>query len=175
MSAIKGKIFALLGPNGVGKTTLIRCILGRLCLKKGSIRVFGIPSTSANCEIPGPAVGYMPQELALIEEFTVEEILRYYGMIYHLKGQRLDNRVNEMLEILNLTQRNTPISRLSGGQQRRVSIAVTMIHKPKLIILDEPTVGVDSLLRARIWHYLEDICVNYGKYSSSCCSGCWPS
>ena len=151
-------------------------MLGRLSLKSGSIRLFGVPSTSADCEIPGPSVGYMPQELALVEEFTVEEILRYYGMIYHLKGQRLKSRVNEIIEILNLSESQStgkPISRLSGGQQRRVSIAVTMIHRPKLIILDEPTVGVDSLLRARIWQYLEDICSTYGKLSSSTCQ--WAS
>ena len=106
----------------------------------------------------------MPQELALFEEFTIREILTYYGSIYHLQGEELSHRIDCLLEILNLPEKSRPISKLSGGQQRRVSIAITMIHKPKLIILDEPTVGVDSLLRKKIWNYLEDICERFGLY-----------
>ena len=80
-----------------------------------------------------------------------------------MKGDQLHKRIDELILLLNLPEKDRAISRLSGGQQRRVSIAITMIHKPKLIILDEPTVGVDSLLRKRIWNYLEDICENYGN------------
>ena len=153
----------MLGPNGCGKTTLIKSILGRLKCKSGSIKVFGVEPGSRGSDIPGPGVGYMPQELALFEEFTIREILTYYGNIYHLKGEQLIQTIDDLMEILNLPEKTRPISRLSGGQQRRVSIAITMIHKPKLIILDEPTVGVDSLLRCRIWQYLEDICQRNGQ------------
>ncbi|CAG2164241.1 unnamed protein product [Oppiella nova] len=93
----------------------------------------------------------MPQELALFDEFTIEEILIYYGIIYHMNRQEIDKRIANLREILNLPEKSRIISRLSGGQQRRVSIAITMIHRPRLIILDEPTVGVDSLLRHKIW------------------------
>ena len=106
----------------------------------------------------------MPQELALFEEFTIEEILKYYGMIYHLNSSEVNARIKELTQILDLPKKQRPICQLSGGQQRRVSIAVTMIHKPKLIILDEPTVGVDSVLRDVIWTYLEKSANEFGNY-----------
>ncbi|XP_054160812.1 ABC transporter G family member 23-like [Oppia nitens] len=158
-----GKIFALLGPNGTGKTTLIRTILGRLRCSSGSVKVFGLRTGTHESDIPGPGVGYMPQELALFEEFTIAECLTYYGTIYHIGRDDINIRIDALIELLNLPEKTRPVGRLSGGQQRRVSIAITMIHKPKLIILDEPTVGVDSLLRRRIWDYLEDICKNFGQ------------
>ena len=160
---ISGKIFALLGPNGTGKTTLIRSILGRLKYSSGIIRVFGIRPGSKHSDIPGPGVGYMPQELALFEEFTIREILRYYGNLYHMESDELLNRIDNLIEILNLPESSRPISRLSGGQRRRVSIAITMVHRPRLIILDEPTVGVDPMLRLRMWQYLENCCKRYGE------------
>ncbi|CAG2109355.1 unnamed protein product, partial [Medioppia subpectinata] len=138
----------MLGPNGSGKTTLMRVILGQLRLTSGTIEVFGKMARSAGLGIPGPGVGYMPQELALFDYFTIGEILNYYGMIYHMTREEINESV----------QNFRVISQLSGGQQRRVSIAITMLHKPRLVILDEPTVGVDSLLRHRIWKYLENMC-----------------
>ena len=132
-------------------------------MKSGSIRVFGVIAGTKQSDIPGPGAGYMPQELALFDEFTIEEILTYYGTIYNMRGDELHKRIDELILLLNLPEKDRPIGRLSGGQQRRVSIAITMIHKPKLIILDEPTVGVDSLLRKRIWNYLENICQNDGN------------
>ncbi|CAG2101312.1 unnamed protein product [Medioppia subpectinata] len=153
----------MLGPNGTGKTTLMRVILGQLRLTSGTIEVFGKMAGSAGLGIPGPGVGYMPQELALFDYFTIGEILDYYGMIYHMKREEIDESVDNLRELLHLPENSRLISQLSGGQQRRVSIAITMLHKPRLVILDEPTVGVDSLLRHRIWQYLEDICDKYGQ------------
>ncbi|CAG2114281.1 unnamed protein product, partial [Medioppia subpectinata] len=151
------------GPNGTGKTTLMRVILGQLKLTSGKIKVFENKPGSVGSGIPGPGVGYMPQELALFDYFTIGEILNYYGMIYHMTREEIDESVNNLREILHLPKNSRLISQLNGGQQRRVSIAITMLHKPRLVILDEPTVGVDSLLRHRIWQYLKDMCEKYGQ------------
>ena len=157
-----GRIFGLLGSSGCGKTTLLRLVLGRLQPKKGSIRVFGVRPGSSRSNIPGPGVGYMPQETALFNEFTITEILYYFGVLYHIDLTKIHERIKHLKELLNLPQKERLIGTLSGGQQRLVSMAVTMFHKPPLLILDEPTVGVDSLLRCRIWEYLEDICKTDG-------------
>ncbi|CAG2100764.1 unnamed protein product, partial [Medioppia subpectinata] len=159
----KGKIFALLGPNGTGKTTLIRVMLGELKLSSGTINVFGKKPGSKGSGIPGPGVGYMPQELALFDYFTIGEILKYYGMIYHMTREEIYKNICNLKELLHLPENSRLINQLSGGQQRRVSIAITMLHKPRLVILDEPTVGVDSLLRHRIWQYLENMCNKNGQ------------
>jgi ABC-type multidrug transport system ATPase subunit len=162
--SFKGKIYALLGSNGCGKTTLLRIVLGRLKPKSGYIRVFGKEPNSEGSDIPGPGVGYMPQEIALFYEFTIEDILCYFGKIYDMESDLVQQRTEHLIELLNLPEKNRKIGQLSGGQQRLVSIAVTMIHRPSLLILDEPTVGVDSLLRCQIWKYLDNICKNEGKY-----------
>ena len=159
---IIGGIFALLGSNGCGKTTLLKMILGRILPDLGSIRLFNMEPHSRHSDIPGPGVGYMPQEIALFDEFTIEEMLTYFGKIFHMKAQEIKTNIEELKDLLNIPEKSRLIAQLSGGQKRLVSIAVTIIHKPKLIILDEPTVGVDSLLRSRIWSYLEDLCSNHG-------------
>ena len=107
-------------------------------------------------------VGYMPQELALFTELTVNEILVYYGSLHKLKNNELNDSIESILKLLEVNYKNRLISQLSGGQQRLVSIAITMIHKPALIILDEPTVGVDSMLRKKIWDYLYKCCHKNG-------------
>ncbi|XP_054161211.1 ABC transporter G family member 23-like [Oppia nitens] len=156
----KGKIYALLGSSGCGKTTLLRLLLGRMKPSKGHISVFGEQPGAKTSHIPGPGVGYMPQELALFTEFTIEETLRYFGSLYHLDSDYIENRIEFLIKLLNLPPKNRKVSQLSGGQQRRASIAVALFHRPPLLILDEPTVGVDPLLRCRIWEYLESLCLN---------------
>ncbi len=140
-------------------------MLGRLKPKSGCIRVFGEEPNSKYSDIPGPGVGYMPQEIALFNEFTIGEILSYFGIIYHMKSDVIEKRIQHLIDLLRLPKKDRKISELSGVQQILVSIAVTMIHKPPLLILDEPTVGVDSLLRCQIWKYLDNICKNEGKYA----------
>ncbi|KAH9497736.1 hypothetical protein DERF_013698 [Dermatophagoides farinae] len=158
----EGKIFALLGSNGCGKTTMLRMILGRLKPETGFIRVFGIEPSSTHSRIPGPGVGYMPQEISLIPEFTIEETLKYFGQIYHMDSRHLYDRIEKLFELLNLPDRDRIVRTLSGGQKRLVSLAVTLVHQPPLVILDEPTVGVDSVLRYRIWMHLENMCKTEG-------------
>ncbi|XP_054161357.1 ABC transporter G family member 20-like [Oppia nitens] len=159
----EGNIFALLGANGCGKTTLLKLMLGRLRPTSGRVLVFGAKPNSKYCNIPGPGVGYMPQEIALFPEFTIREILTYFALLYHMDSGEAKAEIEKLIALLNLPVRERLIGQLSGGQQRLASIAVTMIHKPKVIILDEPTVGVDSLLRCRIWKYLENICYKQGN------------
>ena len=106
----------------------------------------------------GPGVGYMPQELSLTEEFTISETLMYFGQLYHMKKDLINQRIDFLVELLNLPNKSRQINELSGGQKRRASIAATLFHQPPLLILDEPTVGVDPLLRLRIWQYLIELC-----------------
>ncbi|CAG2112191.1 unnamed protein product, partial [Medioppia subpectinata] len=152
------KICALLGCNGCGKTTLSRLILGILKPSAGTVTVFGRRPGSQLSGIPGPRVGYMPQDIALYPDLTVAEALRYYAMIYSMGAKLTADRIHEFRELLDLPEDHHFVGQLSGGQQRLVSMAVTMIHKPRLLVLDEPTVGLDSILRARIWEYLENQC-----------------
>ncbi len=152
-----------MGPNGCGKTTLTRLILGRLKPESGSIRVFGRGQRDKNYDIPASVVGYMPQEIALFDEFTIEEILIFYGSIHKVAKNEIYQRIEHLIQTLKLPKKESKISELSGGQQRLVSLAVTLIHRPPILILDEPTVGVDPLLRSEIWIYLDKICKNEGK------------
>ena len=136
-----GKIYALLGSSGCGKTTLLRILLGRIKPKKGKISVFGEEPGSKTSHIPGPGVGYMPQDLALFPEFTIEETLIYFGSLYHMDSDLIQDRIDFLIKLLNLPPKDRKISTLSGGQQRRASIAVALFHAPPLLILDEPTVS----------------------------------
>lgn len=135
--------------------------------------VFGRCPGTPESNIPGPGVGYMPQELALFEEFTVKEILSYYGLIYHMNDDEVNKRIIDLSSMLNLPEGSRPISTFSGGQKRRVSVAVAMIHRPKLVILDEPTVGVDPLLRVKIWEYLKLLSDEFGEKTAEQCLNFW--
>ncbi|KAF7487775.1 ABC transporter G family member 20 [Sarcoptes scabiei] len=152
-------IYGLLGPSGCGKTTLLRCIVGRIKPKQGYVKVFGYQPNEPGSQIPGPSVGYMPQEVAVYEEFSIEEMLYYFGRLFNLSPDFLDQRILFLISFLDL-----PNKIVFGGQKRRVSLAAALVHSPPLLILDEPTVGVDPLLRQRkeritiivTTHYIEE-------------------
>ncbi|KAJ8034677.1 ABC transporter G family member 20 [Holothuria leucospilota] len=154
MQVPQGVIYGLLGPSGCGKTTLLRCCLGRLNFNSGIVLTLGKPPNTRGHGVPGAMVGYMPQETALYDQFTISETLNYFGTIFHLRGEELENRKTFLIELLRLPHKKSLIKNLSGGQKRRVSFAAALLQEPELLILDEPTVGVDPLLREKIWEYL---------------------
>ena len=112
-----------MGSSGCGKTTLLRLALGRLEPISGSISLFGKSPGSKESRVPGPGVGYMPQELALYDNFTIEETLVYFGTLFGIKSKIIDSRIEFLVDLLQLPDRQRLISKLSGGQKRRVSIA----------------------------------------------------
>jgi ABC-2 type transport system ATP-binding protein len=145
-----GRIFGLLGPNGAGKTTTIGCISGLLTPSAGRIRVLG-HDTVLEPRAARAQMGVVPQELALYDELSAEENLRYWGAAYGLRGDALRRRVGEVLEIAALFDRaRTPVKKLSGGLKRRLNFACGIVHAPKVVLLDEATVGVDPQSRVRL-------------------------
>ncbi|XP_056644234.1 ABC transporter G family member 20 isoform X2 [Diorhabda sublineata] len=157
MTVGKGTIYGLLGASGCGKTTLLSCIVGRRRLNTGEIWVLGGKPGTRGSGVPGKRVGYMPQEIALYGEFTIKETMMYFGWIFGMESKEIYERLQFLLNFLDLPSQNRMVKNLSGGQQRRVSFAVALMHDPELLILDEPTVGVDPLLRQSIWNHLVHI------------------
>jgi len=153
----RGENYCLLGPNGAGKTTLIRCILG-LLKGEGSIHVLGYDMSKEHDKIVSK-IGYMPQNIALYMDLSVKESLHFFGKIFGMKNrQKRTEAVNNLLDIFLLDKwRATKVENLSGGMKRRLSLACTLVHEPELIILDEPTVGVDPTLRISFWEYFKEL------------------
>lgn len=157
MTVPSGSIYGLLGPSGCGKTSLLKCVMGLLKPEAGSIIVFGYKPGSKESGLPGPGVGFMPQEISLHDDLTIEEMLTYFGRLYFLPRRELRERISFLISILDLPEKDRLIAHMSGGQKRRVSFASALIHRPRLLILDEPTVGVDPVLRDKIWKHLVKI------------------
>ena len=153
----KGENYCLLGPNGAGKTTLIRCILG-LLKGEGSIHVLGYEMPQDHDKIMSK-IGYMPQNLSLYMDLSVKESLHFFGKIFGMRNrQERTEAVNNLLNLFLLNKwRTTKVENLSGGMKRRLSLACTLVHDPELIILDEPTVGVDPTLRSSFWDYWSEL------------------
>lgn len=154
MTVPKGAIYGLLGPSGCGKTTLLKCVVGKLKVDRGTVMCLGAPPGSPGHAVPGCKVGYMPQEIALYNEFTISETLLYFGILHGMSWAKVKERTAFLLEFLSLPDKSRLINTLSGGQKRRVSFAAALLQEPELLILDEPTVGVDPLLRERIWDHM---------------------
>lgn len=151
MSIPAGQIYGLLGPNGSGKTTLIRLVLGLLRPTSGRVTVLGV-------EMPNKPVlnqiGYMTQATALYDELTARENVTFFATMYGT-SERIDrDRVDEVLELVDLSDRaDSQAHTLSGGMKQRLSLACAIVHRPRLLLLDEPTVGVDPQLRVTFWDY----------------------
>ncbi len=152
-----GELFALLGPNGAGKSTLIHCTTGLAQPTGGSIHVFGHDATGDYGEAR-QAVGLAPQEPNLDWFLTVAETLDYHAGYFGMPKRERRERTNELLETFSLTEKRDERTRtLSGGMKRRLILARAMMHRPRLLILDEPTAGVDVELRLELWHYVQRI------------------
>ncbi len=152
-----GAIFGLLGPNGAGKTTTIGCISGLLKPSDGRIRVMG-HDVVRDARASRENLGVVPQELALYEDLNARENLLYWGSAYGRRGQQLKNRVDEVLELAGLSDRSKePVKKFSGGMKRRLNFACGIVHEPKVLLLDEPTVGVDPQSRVRLIDLVEDL------------------
>ena len=151
----EGELLALLGPNGAGKTTLIRAIAGRVRLDSGEIRVFGTPSA------PGRTpreLGIVPQEIALYPLMSARENLEVFGRLQGLAGNHLREQVDWALATTALADRaGEPVRQFSGGMRRRLNIACGILHRPRIVLLDEPTVGVDPQSRDRIYDVLAQL------------------
>jgi ABC-2 type transport system ATP-binding protein len=152
-----GEFFGLLGPNGAGKSTLIHCSTGLSTPTSGAISVFGHDAIGSY-EQARLAVGLAPQELNLDWFLTVEETLDYHGGYFGMARRERRERSRELLETFSLTEkRDERIRTLSGGMKRRLVLARALMHRPRLLILDEPTAGVDVELRLELWHYVQRI------------------
>ncbi len=183
-----GSIHGLLGPNGAGKSTLINMMSGVMLPSEGSIQIFG-KDIVKDTETAKQLLGVVPQEIVVEMAFTVEEVLYYFAGMYGVPVRERSERIGEVLKDLSLEEkRNDRARNLSGGMKRRLMIAKAILHRPKLLVLDEPTAGVDVALRQKIWelvrrlnqegtailfttHYLEEaeqLCdkitlINHGK------------
>ncbi len=149
-SAAPGQVFGLLGPNGAGKSTTIGCISGLLRPTGGIVRILGRDIVTDGSAARA-ALGVVPQELALYDELSATENLRYWGAAYGMRGGDLRRRVSEVLEIVGLLDRaGEPVKRFSGGMKRRLNFGCGIVHRPKVLLLDEPTVGVDPQSRVKL-------------------------
>ncbi len=151
LSVEPGQIYGLLGPNGAGKSTLINLISGLLLPTSGTIEVFGHDVTKET-ELTKQLLGVVPQEIVMEMAFTVEEVLYYFAGMYGVPRRERAARITEVLKDLGLEDKAKERARsLSGGMKRRLMIAKAILHRPKLLILDEPTAGVDVSLRQKMW------------------------
>lgn len=151
----KAHIFGLLGPSGSGKTTLVRLIAGIDVPTSGTVHVLGqqMPQLAMLSKI-----GYMAQSDALYAELTAQENLEFFASLYGLTGTKRKQRIHDVMELVDLgSHLKKLISNYSGGMKRRLSLAISLLHEPHILILDEPTVGIDPVLRKSIWQELTNL------------------
>jgi ABC-2 type transport system ATP-binding protein len=157
LQVARGEVFGLLGPNGAGKTTTISMLTGLLDPTDGHVAVDGLDLETHTNEVKAK-LGLVPQELALYPTLSARQNLNFFGRIYGLKGSELRERVDEVLEMIGLTERaDEAVEKYSGGMKRRVNIGAGLLHKPEILFLDEPTVGVDPQSRNAIFESVETL------------------
>ncbi|HEU4603915.1 MAG TPA: ABC transporter ATP-binding protein [Steroidobacteraceae bacterium] len=152
-----GELVGLLGPNGAGKTTTISMLTGLTPSDSGEVLILGKP-LQGDTDPNKARLGVVPQDLALYEELTAIANLRFFGALYELRGPRLDAAIDEALSLVGLTaHRNAKVKDFSGGMKRRLNLAASVLHDPDILMLDEPTVGVDPQSRNAIFDNLETL------------------
>jgi ABC-2 type transport system ATP-binding protein len=150
-----GENFGLIGPNGAGKTTLMRILVGLLRPTSGSVEVLGLKPPHPSIK---SAVGYMTQGEALYPDLTSRENLEFFASLYGVSRDKTRRRIDELLNLVELSARRESLAReLSGGMKRRLSLASSLIHEPRLLLLDEPTAGVDPELRLAFWEHFKEL------------------
>lgn len=153
----RGEIFSLLGPNGAGKSTTISMLSGLLAPSKGEATIDG-HSITQNAKAVKQVIGVVPQEIALYDTISARENLVFWGKMYNLSGDKLQERVTAVLDIAGLTERaDDKVETFSGGMKRRINIAVGLLHNPKVLYMDEPTVGIDPQSRRRILDTVKEL------------------
>ena len=153
----RGETYGLLGPNGAGKTTSISMVCGLLERDGGSVTVAGLPMAIEATDAKA-LIGYVPQDLAIYPDLTARENLRFFGRLQRLSGRALEERVRAILDLTGLTERaEDRTDAYSGGMKRRLNIGIGLLHEPQLLVLDEPTVGVDPQSRNAILEAVDDL------------------
>lgn len=153
----KGQVIGLLGPNGAGKTTTLHAIMGLIPWDSGDIEIFGKTLKTHEIEIK-KQIGFVPQYLALYDDLSVEENLYFFGKLYGINKSELKSKITEALEKVDLVDERKKLAKqLSGGLRRRLNIGCALIHDPKLLIVDEPTVGIDPRSRKEILNTLKSL------------------
>lgn len=156
----EGRFYGLLGPNGAGKTTTLSILCGLLNADSGEAEVMG-HSLPQHIDRVKPLLGVVPQDIALYDTLTARENLAFFGAMYGIKGKTLTQRATELLEEFGLTEKaDKPVQTYSGGMKRRVNLMVGLLHGPRILFLDEPTVGIDVQSRAMINAYLQKLNAN---------------
>ena len=151
----EGAVFGLVGPNGAGKTTLIKALVGVLRPSAGEVRVLGLNPLKQRADLRR-RVGYMPQSPALYEDLPARANVEFFGAAHRVVD--LKKKTEEVLELADLTARaDDPVYKLSGGMKRRVSLACALVHRPRVLLLDEPTAAVDPQLRHRLWNTFREL------------------
>jgi ABC-2 type transport system ATP-binding protein len=155
LSVPAGQVVAVLGPSGCGKTTLLRCVVGVQRVAGGIVEVFEMPAGSRALR---PRIGYRTQSAGVYPDLTVAENLRYFATVVGTRRTGVDDEVRRVLDVVALGEHaRTRVDRLSGGQLSRVSLAVALAGRPDLLVLDEPTVGLDPVLRRELWTVFREL------------------
>jgi len=157
LSIAPGELFGLVGPDGAGKTTTLRLLAGLLDISEGEAVVMG-RDLQSQAEAIKPHVGYMAQQFSLYAELSVLENLRFFAELFDVSSKELAERTGRLLEFAGLTEfENRRAANLSGGMQKKLALACTLVHEPELLLLDEPTTGVDPISRREFWNILTEL------------------